>query len=59
MKRIKIVTTKAVFEFTGQYRRDLEVNNWHYYEDENGNLYHFRKAHMIMVHEKEIKHETN
>ena len=32
----KVMTTKGEIHFIGRYRRDLETNNWHYYEKENG-----------------------
>jgi len=37
------------FAFIGKHRRDLETNNWHYYEKVDGELIHFRKEHMIAV----------
>jgi hypothetical protein len=32
-----------------KYRRDLETNNWHYYEQDNGRVVHFRKEHIAFV----------
>jgi hypothetical protein len=47
---IKIITSYGfVASFIGRYRRDLEVENWHYYETATGRLVHFRKEHMIAV----------
>jgi len=40
---------KMPFVFIGKYRRDLETKNWHYYETEDGGLYHFKKEHMVAV----------
>ena len=37
------------FIFVGKYRRDLETDNWHYYEDQYGILFHFRKEHIVAV----------
>jgi len=37
--------------FKGKYRRDLEAPNWHYYETEDGNIFHFKKSHMVAVFE--------
>ena len=30
-------------------RRDLETDNWHYYEKDDGTIVHFRKEHIIAV----------
>lgn len=35
--------------FVGKYRRDLEKTNWHYYETEDGRMWHFRKKNMEAV----------
>ena len=64
MHKIQIALINgSTIEFTGKYRRDLEKPNWHYYEDEDGDLHHFRKEHMVMVsdiHSKETaEHERN
>lgn len=48
--------------FTGKYRRDLETNNWHYYEKKDGIIIHFRKEHIIYVEgdtDKSIKNSQN
>ena len=51
MNKYQIFTTSndQSFSFVGKYRRDLETNNWHYYEKENGEICHFRKEHMVAV----------
>jgi len=49
LKKIRIETTSSDLSFLGKYRRDLETNNWHYYEDEHGTIYHLRKKHIIAV----------
>lgn len=49
MKKLKIVTTAGEFEFIGKHLPELEKTNWHYYEDENGKTYHFRKQLMVAV----------
>lgn len=54
-RRITIVTTIGKIDIVGFYRRDLEKPNWHYYEDSEGNIYHFRKEHLVYVIEKDIK----
>lgn len=43
------LTTYETIEFMGWYRRDLEANNWHYYEKANGDVIHFRKNHIVYV----------
>ena len=57
MELIEIVTTNKAYKFIGKHRRDLEKPNWHYYETEDGSLFHFRKEHMISVLSK--KNESN
>jgi hypothetical protein len=47
-----LATTKV--SFVGFYRRDLEANNWHYYEDEKGDIQHFRKEFMVAVFESDL-----
>jgi hypothetical protein len=51
LNEYKIYTTirKAPFSFVGRYRRDLETNNWHYYEKEDGTICHFRKDKLVAV----------
>lgn len=48
--KIYVVGREKPFEFCGQYRRDLESAHWHYYEDEDGCVWHFRKDRMDAVH---------
>lgn len=43
------------YVFTGHYCRELETENWHYYKDVQGNLYHFRKEHIIAVTEEHVE----
>lgn len=43
------------FMFTGKYRRDLEKPNWHYYEDVDGTIYHFRKEYLMFIAESPIE----
>lgn len=40
------------YKFNGVHRKDLETENWHYYDTENGVRLHFRKQHMVAVYEK-------
>lgn len=35
--------------FFGVHRRDLETENWHYFETDTGELIHFRKENMVSV----------
>ena len=46
---IYIIGREKPFIFVGKYRRDLETDNWHYYEDQYGILLHFRKEHIAAV----------
>jgi phage pi2 protein 07 len=56
MKKITVTTTTGTaVSFNGKHRPDLEKNNWHYYEDEYGDIWHFRKEHMVFVHEEDIE----
>lgn len=46
------LTNDELMTLHGRYRRDLEKDNWHYYEDHSeGALIHFRKEHMVYVKE--------
>lgn len=51
MTNYEIYTTNSPdpIEFVGRFRRDLETENWHYYETEDGIICHFRKKHMVAV----------
>jgi hypothetical protein len=44
--------------FIGKYRRDLETDNWHYYEitqgEKTGTLLHVRKDRIVYVESKPI-----
>jgi len=55
MKNIYIETTKGHFEFTGEYLRDREKPNWHYYRTNKNQILHFRKEHMVYVIESDIQ----
>ena len=39
----------SLYSFVGKFRRDLERDNWHYYEGSNGEMYHFKKDQMASV----------
>lgn len=39
--------TGLTIHFKGEYCRELETNNWHYWKDEYGKVYHFRKEHIV------------
>lgn len=41
-------------KFTGKYRRDLEKENWHYYEKEDGTILHIPKHRIIYVMSKKL-----
>jgi len=49
LTQITVLTTTGKASFVGKYRPDLEKGAWHYYEDQDGNLLHFRKEYMIAV----------
>jgi len=53
-KIITIVTTKEKIVIRAKYKRDLERPNWHYYELDDGSLFHVRKDHMVSVHEEAL-----
>jgi len=56
MKQIKIILkNRMIVSFNGRYRRDLEKPNWHYYEEDDGTMYHARKENMCLVIEKELE----
>ena len=55
MKHYWIVTTYGEWEFNGKYLKDREKPNWHYYQNEEGEILHFRKEHMVVLIEKEIQ----
>ena len=41
-------------DFVGNYLREREKDNWHYYETDKGEIFHFRKEHMVLVQESNI-----
>ena len=49
MVEYEIITTSHRIKFVGRYRRDLESENWHYYEVDDGSILHFHKKYMIYV----------
>lgn len=56
MKRYEVICVgDVVFCFVGKYRKDLETENWHYYEKKDGKLIHFRKDKMVAVEERIYK----
>lgn len=46
----------GVRNFRGRYLPELETNNWHYYEKNNGRIVHFRKDQMVYVDGGTIAH---
>jgi hypothetical protein len=58
MKQYKIyVMGLSVIKFIGEYLRELEKPNWHYYRTSSGHVLHFRKEHMLYVVEGEVTNE--
>ncbi len=55
--RIYLKSGKAI-DFIGVYRRDLEKDNWHYYETNIGTIIHCRKENMECVEECDIYIKT-
>jgi len=52
MKKITIILNNnpsTTISFVGKYRRDLEKQNWHYYEAIDGELLYIRKEYMCAV----------
>lgn len=54
-KLYTILTTADKLTFCGIHRKDKETENWHYYETTEGEMLHFRKAHMVVVHERDLE----
>lgn len=53
MKNITIfLTDKGKFSFYGRYLPERQKENWHYYLDDKGTVYHIKKEHMIAVIEE-------
>lgn len=51
-KHIQIISIGGVTaQFIDKYIGDKGTNNWHYYEDNEGQTFHFRKEHIISVAE--------
>ena len=48
--KIYVKGRKSCIKFKGRYLRDIESDNWHYYEDHKGILWHFRKENIQGVH---------
>ena len=48
------LTTGATYDFIGVHKPELQKSNWHYYEEADGTMLHFRKEHMVMVKEVTI-----
>jgi len=55
MNKFLIETTAGTVIFNGKCLRERETPNWHYYQTEDGDIYHFRKEHIIYVLEKPVK----
>ena len=52
-----ITTTARQFSFIGKHLPERERPNWHYYQDKDGGILHFRKEHMICVIESDVPDE--
>ena len=48
-KKLTIICKNISVSFFGKYRRDLEKQNWHYYETSKGDIYHFKEFEMVAV----------
>jgi hypothetical protein len=58
MKRFKIVfDSHYVLEFRGEYVRQAERPNWHYYKTHDGRIIHCRKDKMLLVESSEVDKE--
>jgi hypothetical protein len=42
-------------DFKGKYLSQKETKNWHYYIDEDKNIYHFRKENITCIVESDIE----
>ena len=50
MKKITILLKGWIeYDFTWKYLPERQKDNWHYYEDDEWTIYHFRKSEMIAV----------
>lgn len=47
--QIYVCHSEDSFIFIGKYRRDLETSNWHYFETQSGEIFHFRKENMVAI----------
>jgi len=58
MKKIMLILAKDLIikeiYFIGKYRRDLEKDNWHYYETNEGKIIHVKKENMLAVIDENI-----
>jgi len=54
VKEIEIMTTTGqTIKFTGKHLPERQSKNWHYYQDDEGAIFCFRKEHMVMVYERD------
>jgi len=49
-----ILTNRESADFVGRHLPDRETDNRHYYEDDQGKTWPFRKAHMAIVVEQPV-----
>jgi len=54
MSKFIIETTTGTVIFTGKFLEERTTEQWLCYETESGDIYHFKKDHMIYILEKEI-----
>ena len=55
-----ILTKSGTFMmFNGKYRRDLETNNWHYWETKAGKVIHCRKENIESVYGGTVEEVVN
>ena len=52
MKKYTITTVSKEFSFMGKPRRDLERNNWHFFEKQDCKIIHFRKENLVAIEEE-------
>jgi len=50
MKKTTIILKNNLkISFICKYRRDFGKENWHYYEDDKGNVYHIKDCQVVAV----------
>ncbi len=57
MRQYEIILEDDTLEFRGEYLRERETTNWHYYRTDDGKILHCRKDKMVAVIESEVGDE--